>query len=182
MNKEHTLARAKDLWERFDVPVDGNDCIEQPWMHFAAGTHREEVWHWFESEYGVSVGEDLMGQESELAWEGLTFRLTDNFIRPAYHIWNIPMPDGYVPLCRLKQVQPFSGGREVDTETLFAIRTDGARAILAAQGAGPESSSEMRDYIMERKNSANEWEQKKIRRMRVAIPFLETIENNRRKT
>lgn len=28
---------------------------------FAAGTHREEIWEWFEETYGVSVGKDLMG-------------------------------------------------------------------------------------------------------------------------
>lgn len=37
------------------------ECIEEEWSEFAAGTHREEIWEWFEETYGVSVTKDLMG-------------------------------------------------------------------------------------------------------------------------
>jgi hypothetical protein len=49
------------LWAEFgDVPMDPEtECIEQPWRGFSAGTHREEIWHWFEDTFGVSV-HDLM--------------------------------------------------------------------------------------------------------------------------
>lgn len=36
--------------------------IEEPWLDFPAGTHREEIWHWFEEQFDISVAEDLMGQ------------------------------------------------------------------------------------------------------------------------
>lgn len=34
-----------------DVSNDetGSDCFEEPFLHFPIGTHREEIWHWFES-------------------------------------------------------------------------------------------------------------------------------------
>jgi len=56
-------AYAKALWEDFgNVPVSPeNETIEDDWMMFAAGTDRYEIWHWFETEFGLSVASDLMG-------------------------------------------------------------------------------------------------------------------------
>lgn len=50
------------LWDEFgDVPMDPEtECIESDWLIFPAGTHREEVWSWFEDVFPVSVAEDLM--------------------------------------------------------------------------------------------------------------------------
>lgn len=52
----------KMLWEDFgDVPMNPEtECLEEDWHGFAAGTHREEIWSWFEETFGVSVAE-LMG-------------------------------------------------------------------------------------------------------------------------
>lgn len=46
------------LWEDFgDVPMNPEtECLDEQWHQFAAGTFREDVWHWFEQEFGVSVG------------------------------------------------------------------------------------------------------------------------------
>lgn len=57
------LNHIKELWAAFgDVPMDPQtECIEEEWNHFPAGTFREDIWHWFEREFGVSVAEDLMG-------------------------------------------------------------------------------------------------------------------------
>lgn len=43
------------LWIRLgDIPTtpDGEDvdCIEEPFLHFPVGTHREDIWHWFEEQ------------------------------------------------------------------------------------------------------------------------------------
>ena len=53
-----------------------------------------------------------------------------------YMIWNIGtnMVDGYLPLCRLKAAQPFQGGREIEVDTLKAIKVDGAQIILDVIG------------------------------------------------
>ncbi|MEI8659419.1 hypothetical protein [Vibrio sp. Hal054] len=40
-----------------DVPVNDNDELESDFLHFDKGTHRYDVWHWLEHEYGVTVAE-----------------------------------------------------------------------------------------------------------------------------
>lgn len=52
----------KMLWEDFgDVPMNPEtECIEEKWHGFEAGTHREEIWSWFEETFHASVAE-LMG-------------------------------------------------------------------------------------------------------------------------
>ena len=51
------------LWNEFgDVPLDINtECIESDWRIFEAGTHREEIWHWFEEHFNVKVYDLLFG-------------------------------------------------------------------------------------------------------------------------
>lgn len=60
-------ALAKELWQRFgDVPMDPDtEEIEKEWNGFPAGTWREDIWHWFEETFNVSVAKDLMGMEDE---------------------------------------------------------------------------------------------------------------------
>lgn len=50
------------LWDHFgEAAVDTDDCLENAWRHFPAGTHRESVWQWFDNQHpNVSVVE-LMG-------------------------------------------------------------------------------------------------------------------------
>ena len=52
----------KELWEDFgDVPMNPEtECIEDFWGKFYPGTHREEIWHWFEETFNVIVAKDLM--------------------------------------------------------------------------------------------------------------------------
>lgn len=52
------------LWEDFgNIPMNPEtECIEEPFMHFPIGTHREEIWHWFEETFNISVA-DLMYSE-----------------------------------------------------------------------------------------------------------------------
>ena len=56
------LNLVKELWEDFgDVPMNPNtECIEDFWGRFCPGTHREEIWEWFEDTFNVSVAKDLM--------------------------------------------------------------------------------------------------------------------------
>lgn len=61
LDKQTRLSLAKPKWETFgDVPVNEDGELEESFEHFKAGTDREDVWHWFEEEYDLSVGEDLM--------------------------------------------------------------------------------------------------------------------------
>lgn len=62
-----------------------------------------------------------------------TFEIVEE-VPHGYQIWNIGknMIEGYLPLCRLSQYQPFPGGCAIETDTLKAIKIEGAQTILAA--------------------------------------------------
>lgn len=66
-----------------------------------------------------------------------------------YEVWNISsdITPGYLPFCRLKSIQPFEGGRAIETDTLKVMKCDDAKAILDAIGYGPETPAEMAAYI-----------------------------------
>lgn len=63
--KNKTLpSHVTDLWDALgNVPIDEDDQIEIEWCGFGIGTHREEIWSWFESEFDCSVAVDLMRLE-----------------------------------------------------------------------------------------------------------------------
>lgn len=50
------------LWLDFgDIPMNPEtECIENEWHGFEAGTHREDIWKWFEETFNISVAIDLM--------------------------------------------------------------------------------------------------------------------------
>ena len=58
----YDMRAIKNLWSDFgNVPMDPEtERIEQKWHEFKPGTHREEIWHWFEKTFDLSVTEDLM--------------------------------------------------------------------------------------------------------------------------
>ncbi len=55
------------LWERFaDVPMDPQtECIEEPFLGWEAGIHREEIWRWFDRRYSKGVAHLLYGKGVE---------------------------------------------------------------------------------------------------------------------
>lgn len=56
-----SLSIAKELWERLsDIAIDENDCIDEPFLFFEAGTENTEIWHWFEEKFNISIAKDLM--------------------------------------------------------------------------------------------------------------------------
>lgn len=65
--KNHNIKIARELWEEFgEVPMNSEtEEIERSWKHFLPGTHREDVWHWFEEQFDISVAEDLMGMKKD---------------------------------------------------------------------------------------------------------------------
>lgn len=63
MKGNKRLEEAKKLWEKLgDIPVDEREgqYIDEEFLDFPIGTDREDIWHWFESEFNVSVAVDLM--------------------------------------------------------------------------------------------------------------------------
>ena len=60
--RTENIYKALQLWHELeDVPVNENEEIDTPWRNFPKGTSREDIWHWFENTYQVSVAKDLMG-------------------------------------------------------------------------------------------------------------------------
>ena len=53
------------MWEDLeDVPMNPDtECIEEPFMHFPAGTSREDLWRWFDQRHSMGVYYLLYGAE-----------------------------------------------------------------------------------------------------------------------
>jgi len=90
-----------------------------------------------------------------------------------YQIWNIGknMVEGYLPFCRLLAQQPFAGGRSIETDTLKAMKVDGAQIILDAVGYGPCTIKEMEDHIAKySKRKPHE-----CNKIKAALPYMKQI-------
>ena len=69
MNYELTAENARLLWAQLgDIPIftedEEGDCPESialPFLHFPVGTPREDIWHWFEEVFPVTVHELMYG-------------------------------------------------------------------------------------------------------------------------
>ena len=48
----------EELWEKYaDVPMNPEtECIEDTFMGWGAGVHREEIWHWFDRRHSKGIG------------------------------------------------------------------------------------------------------------------------------
>ena len=104
------------------------------------------------------------------------FEITDR-VESGYEIWNIGrnMPDGYLPLCRMKKDQPFEGGREIEADTLKCIPAPEAQTILSAIGYGPNTPSEMRKYIAKYTKSRKGWAKHALVKFERALPIMERL-------
>ena len=113
-------------------------------------------------------------EKQTITHHGNTFELVDRVPR-GYFVWNIGknMIDGYLPLCRLAFFQPFPGGRNIEVETLKAIKCEGAQTILAAIGWGPETPEEMERYI--EKHERKGTHTMEVERMKMALPLMRQI-------
>jgi hypothetical protein len=56
----------EELWGKFaDIPMNPEtECIEEPFMGWGAGIHREEIWHWFDRRHSKGVAYLLYGDGS----------------------------------------------------------------------------------------------------------------------
>ena len=117
----------------------------------------------------------------------MTITHTHNFTTHVYEvveevplghlIWNIGhcAPEGYLPLCRPAWPQRWPGARDIEAETLKAIKAEGAQEILAAVSGGCHTLAQMEEYIEKHKNSKGSWEQLIVARCRKAIPYMKKI-------
>ena len=102
-----------------------------------------------------------------------------NAVPLGYVVWNIshPVAGEYLPLCRLSPYQPFPGGQNIDTDSLKAIRCDGAQTILNTVGYGPKTLDEMERFVekheMAKPGSSRHRE---VKRMKAALPFMRSLQ------
>ena len=62
IDREAKLVYINKLWDKLgDVPCNSNEDTEEVFLDFPAGTHKYEIWHWFEETFDLSVAKDLMG-------------------------------------------------------------------------------------------------------------------------
>jgi len=100
------------------------------------------------------------------------FELVD-YVPYGSRIWNIGknMIDGYLPLV-------YTGGYDgcqVNTQTMKAIKVDGAQTILAAMGHGDNTVEKMEKYISDFKDSKEEIKIAQIQKYKAALPIMKGI-------
>lgn len=57
----------EELWDEFaDVPMNPEtEEMEEPFLHFPAGTNREEIWRWFDERHSKGVAYLLYGTDAK---------------------------------------------------------------------------------------------------------------------
>lgn len=54
------------LWEELtDVPINEDECLDVDWQGWSKGTHREEIWHWFDEHHSRGVAWLMYEYESK---------------------------------------------------------------------------------------------------------------------
>lgn len=63
MKPNKKLSELYTLWDVFgNIPINSEEETEVPFLHFEPGTHREDVWSWFEEQNpAFIVGEVMLG-------------------------------------------------------------------------------------------------------------------------
>lgn len=126
--------------------------------------------------FGLSEDEEFPEEVKRFSDGRHVFELTDR-VPAGYEVWSIGknMVDGFLPLCRLKAVQPFEGGRAVEVNTLKAIRLEGAQTVLAAFGFGPHDIPSMKKYIKRYSKSKTAYVMRRVDRMKKALEIMKTL-------
>lgn len=59
-------AELEELWREFGgIPMNPEtECIEERFMGWNVGTHREEIWHWFDERHSKGVVYLLYGESA----------------------------------------------------------------------------------------------------------------------
>lgn len=108
---------------------------------------------------------------------GNVFEIVEEFPL-GYDIWNIGknMLDGYLPLCRLSSHQPFDGARNIETDTLKAIKCAGAQVILDAIHGGTNTLDAMERYVKRHQHAKpGSYAHEKVQKIKKALPFMQQI-------
>lgn len=56
----------RDYWDQLgDIPINEDEEIEEKYLHFSIGTDRQDIWHWLEDTFNISIGNDLLFLKEE---------------------------------------------------------------------------------------------------------------------
>ena len=171
----------RTLIERENIPYDDDHEI----LIFTSEAEKHTIsasafFDWFEDDdHPLSYHDDgILLNVRVPGFPSHEFRLVD-FVPGGYEIWNIGkqhMPKGYLPLCRIAAVQPFPGGRNIEEDTLCAIKIDGADKILDAVGAGINTPNKMETFLQRNANARPEsWQYTQKQRIQEALPIMRRI-------
>ena len=127
-----------------------------------------------EDEIVIDFTPDEPNEDVSLEYDGYRYEVVDE-IPPGYTVCNIGSngPDGYIPLCR-----PEPGicyGRAVDLNSLKAIRSEGADAVMKAVAYGAKTINQMRAYVDDYKDSKSKLVRERCSAFKYAIPYLEEL-------
>lgn len=55
--RKYTDEKVEILWKQFeDIPMNPEtECMEEKFMHFPAGTPREDIWGWFDEHHSRGI-------------------------------------------------------------------------------------------------------------------------------
>lgn len=63
-SKSNITQRAQYIWQKLgDIPTDDDGNIEEAFHSFSVGTNREQIWHWIERTFNISVHELMFPSE-----------------------------------------------------------------------------------------------------------------------
>ena len=115
----------------------------------------------------------------KITCHGFTFEIV-NKVPYGYEVWNIgSMTEGYLPLCKLSAFQPFDGGRNVEIETLKAIRCEGADVIMKAASYGATTPEKAERLIHRYSKNEGKSRSRTLERCKEALPYLKKIPWNK---
>ena len=114
----------------------------------------------------------------ESGYEDNWFEIVEH-VPLGYTIWNIGkhMPPGYLPFCRIKPIQPFLGGKEIEIDTLKVMRLGCAQTVLKATGwCGSQIRKNMELYVKKNKNSSISHYRQKANDIEKGLEILRTLD------
>lgn len=118
-----------------------------------------------------------MDEPKSIVCDRYKFEVID-YLPHGYEIWNIGknMTDGYLPLCKLSSVQPYPGARNVDIDSLKAIKLDGAQTVLAASIRGQTTVESMEKYLERHKGKkVGTAAYRQVKRIEAALEVLKDV-------
>ena len=137
------------------------------------GWEQELMLEFSDDEKFLTVHNSYQGKP--LPGEPRKYRLVDK-VPYGYFIWNIGynMPDGYLPLCRWAREQPYDFSRNVDVDTLCAIRCERSRVISDNLGRICAATlPEMVEYVQ--KHDGQKKHARDVAALKEMIRVLETV-------